>query len=480
MTMRRTKIVCTIGPASDDPAVLEEMIRAGMDVARLNFSHGTHEEHARRIRLIRELAERVGRPVAILQDLSGPKMRIGEIGPPEVLLVPGQEFTLTTREVIGGEQEAYVPVPTLPASLSPGCHVFLNDGIIELEVERVDGQDIHCRVRVGGPLSTHKGLNIPDVTVDVAAITAKDLDDLDFGIAQGVDWVAASFVRAAADLQVLRERMALRGASIPILAKVEKHEAVRNLKEILLSADGAMVARGDLGIEVSIDEVPLIQKSIIAQCNVLAKPAITATEMLDSMHDRPRPTRAEVTDVANAIFDGTDCVMLSRETATGKFPVESVKMMARIAVRTETSNRYQHLLRGRRDTTAQNVTDAVGEAVRAIANDLRAAAVIPATNSGYTARMVAKYRPACPIIAVSHTPETVRRLALIWGVLPVLCAPVANTDEMLREAVAASLKTGLVRAGDLVVVSAGVPIGVPGQTNLIKVEKVGSPGEAAI
>lgn len=477
--MRHTKIVCTIGPASDTPEVIEQMIRAGMNVARLNFSHGSHEDHKHRIEMIRAIAAQVGQPVAILQDLSGPKIRIGEMDPAEVTLVPGQEFRITTREVIGNQQQAFVSLPSLPRCLATGNRLFLNDGIIELAVESSTDTDIFCRVIVGGPLSAHKGLNVPDITLDVEPVTSKDLEDLEFGIDAGVDWIAASFIRAAADLRPLRQRMAARGVQIPILAKIEKHEAVRNLKEILDAADGAMVARGDLGIEVSIDEVPLIQKNIIAHCNALAKPVITATEMLDSMYNRPRPTRAEVTDVANAIFDGTDCVMLSRETATGEFPVETVRMMDRIAVRTEGSRRYQRQLRERRDTIALNVTDAVGEAVRAMANDLNAAAVISATASGYTARMVSKYRPACPIIAVSHRAETVRRLAMIWGVMPVYCKPISNTDEMLVEAVDASMRSGLVKPGDLVVITAGVPVGMPGRTNLIKVEKAGSPGEAS-
>ncbi|NLC59558.1 MAG: pyruvate kinase [Armatimonadetes bacterium] len=476
--MRRTKIVCTIGPASDSPEVLEQLIAAGMDVARLNFSHGTHEEHARRIRIIRELSERLGKPVAILQDLSGPKLRIGAMAR-EVFLTPGQPFRLTTRDIIGNEREVSIPLETLPRCLEPGNRLYLNDGIIELLVTATSDTEIETVVRAGGPLNSHKGLSIPDVSIDVAPVTPKDLDDLDFGIREGVDWVAASFVRAATDLAPLRERMMERGARIPILAKIEKHEAVSNLTGILDVADGAMVARGDLGIEVSIDQVPLIQKNIIARCNVLAKPVITATEMLDSMHDRPRPTRAEVTDVANAIFDGTDCVMLSRETATGRFPVEAVRMMDRIAVRTESSMRYQQQLRDRPNTRAQNVTDAVGEAVRDMANDLNVAAVVPATTSGYTARIMAKYRPLCPIIAVSHRPETVRRLALTWGTLPMLSGPVHSTDEMLREAIASALQSGLVKNGDLVIISAGVPAATAGQTNLIKVERVGSSGEAA-
>jgi len=469
--MRRTKIVCTIGPASSCPDILERLVREGMDVARLNFSHGTHEEHAQNIRTIREIAKRLGKPVAILQDLSGPKLRIGEMAG-EVTLVPGQPFTLTTRDIVGNERCASVPIEDLPASLSPGNRLFLNDGIIELTVAETTETEIRCVVRSGGRLSSHKGLNVPDVSINIDPITPKDLEDLDFGIDHGVDWVAASFIRRAEDLARLRERMAVRGVQIPILAKIEKHEAVKNLDAILNAADGAMVARGDLGIEVSIDEVPIIQKRIIARCNALAKPVITATEMLDSMHDRPRPTRAEVTDVANAIFDGTDCLMLSRETATGRFPVETVQMMHRIAVRTEESERYQRALHTREDTVAQNVTDAIGEAIRTMAQDLKVAAVVPATASGYTARMVAKYRPICPIIAVSHLPETVQRLALTWGVQPVLSSPVGTTDEMLREAVTVSLATGLVKRGDLILISAGVPIGTPGHTNLIKVERV--------
>ncbi|MBI3945751.1 MAG: pyruvate kinase [Armatimonadetes bacterium] len=478
--MRRTKIVCTLGPATDTAEVIGAMVEAGMDVARLNFSHGTREEHARRIRLVREAAARAGRAVAILQDLAGPKMRIGGMEPPEVFLQPGQPFTLTTRDTVGNQNGASVPLESLPRSLAPGNRVFLNDGIIELAVESVTATDIRCVVRTGGPLSAHKGLNVPGVSVDVSSVTAKDLEDLDFGIARGVDWVAASFVRTGEDLAPLRERMRERGVAVPILAKIEKHEAVASMDEVLAAADGAMVARGDLGVEVAIEEVPLIQKNLIARCARLSKPVITATEMLDSMHDRPRPTRAEVTDVANAIFDGTDAVMLSRETATGSFPVAAVRMMDRIALSTEASARYRRLLRRQTETVAKNVTDAVGEAVRTMANDLDVAAVLTATTSGYTARVVARHRPDCPIIAVSHRSETVRRLALTWGVLPLQSAGAGTTDEMLREAVAASLKTGLVQVGDLVIITAGVPVGVPGRTNLIKVEKVGSTGEASV
>lgn len=479
-TVRRTKIVCTLGPASDTAEVIEAMVAAGMDVARLNFSHGTREEHARRIQLVREAAARTGRAVAILQDLAGPKMRIGEMNPPEVVLHPGQSFTLTTCPIVGNQERASIPLEWLPRTLAPGHRIFLNDGIIELRVEATTDTEIRCTVRSGGPLSAHKGINIPDVSVPVPSVTPKDLEDLDFGIDHGVDWVAASFVRSAEDLKPLREHMQKRGVSIPILAKIEKHEAVRAMDEILAEADGAMVARGDLGVEVSIEEVPLIQKNLIARCTRLSKPVITATEMLDSMHDRPRPTRAEVTDVANAIFDGTDAVMLSRETATGCFPVEAVRMMDRIALSTESSYRYQRLLRQRRDTVARTVTDAVGEAVRTMANDLDVKAVLTATTSGYTARVVARHRPVCPIIAVSHVPETVRRLALTWGVFPLHSAVAATTDEMLHEVVAASLQAGLIRSGDLVIITAGVPVRVPGRTNLIKVERVGATDESTL
>ncbi|MDH7569136.1 MAG: pyruvate kinase [Armatimonadota bacterium] len=470
---RRTKIVCTIGPASRSAEVLAEMIRAGMDVARLNFSHGTPDEHRQTIRVIREEAQRAGKPVAILQDLCGPKMRIGEMDPPEVRLEAGQPFLITTREAVGNAQQASVLLESLPRALRPGNRLFLNDGIIELRVERVEDPDVFCRVEVGGILSARKGLNIPDVSVDVAAVTEKDLQDLDLGIEEGVDWVAASFVRTAEDLKPLRERMAARGVQIPILAKIEKHEAVGNLEAILDVADGAMVARGDLGIEVSLDEVPLLQKNIIAQCNRRGKPVVTATEMLDSMFDRPRPTRAEVADVANAIFDGTDCVMLSRETATGRYPVEAVRMMHRIAASTEGSPRYQRFPRQRRTLVARTVTDSIGEAVRAMVHDLPATAVITATTSGYTARMVAKHRPTVPIVAVSPHVETVRRLMLSWGVWPLYGPLAETTDEALAGAVATALGAGAVKEGDLVVLTAGVPLHTPGCTNLIKVQEIG-------
>lgn len=469
--MRRTKIVCTIGPASESPEVLEQLIRAGMDVARLNFSHGTHEEHARRIAAVREAAARAGKIVGIMMDIKGPKIRTGVLKGGEATLVEGMEVVLTTEPVEGTAERFSISYEGLPQDVSPGSVIRIDDGLIGLEVLEVRGTEIRCRVTDGGILRDRKGVNAPGVKLRLPGVTAKDVEDIRFGVEQGVDFIAASFVRKAADVLEIRRLLEEAGAKIDIIGKIEAQEALDSLEEILEVADGLMVARGDLGVEIPTEEVPLAQKRIIECCNRAGKPVITATQMLDSMQRNPRPTRAEASDVANAIFDGTDAVMLSGETAAGKYPVEAVRTMARIAERAE-----EALGQFRRPPVRWpqgTVTDAISYAVAALAHDLNAAAVITSTQTGQTARRVSKYRPRCPIVAVTPQEDVARRLTLCWGVYPTVQRSTATTDEMLQVAIDGALETKIVKHGDLVVITAGVPVGQPGSTNLLKVHTVG-------
>ncbi|HEY3413923.1 MAG TPA: pyruvate kinase [Armatimonadota bacterium] len=474
--MRRTKIICTIGPATRAPERLRALIDAGMNVARLNFSHGEFAEHAQTIRDIRAQAETTQGPIAILLDLPGPKIRIGEIQGGTVWLERGQEFVLTSRMVSGSADEASLPNQEVRKAVKPGDSVFLDDGSIHLKVLSTNDTDIRTRVLVGGNLSSHKGVAVPGVRLDIATITQRDLDALAFGVEHGVDWFAASFVRSAADLNTLRAHQTALGASIPIIAKIEKHEAVSDIDAIIDAADAVMVARGDLGVDVDIWRVPTIQKDIIRRCNCVGKPVITATQMLESMTYNPRPTRAEVTDVANAILDGTDCVMLSGETAIGKYPTETVAMMVEIARNVETTLDFGGILKTRMEDQAHTVTDSISAATVVVAGHLNAAAILTATSSGSTARMISRYRPKSPIIGVTTQPETYRRLALSWGVNPVL-APMADSIEGTLDASFNSARdAGLVSPGDIVVLTGGLPVGVPGNTNLIRVATVEEAG----
>jgi len=469
---RRTKIVCTIGPSSWSEQMIGRLARAGMDVARLNFSYGTREEHGRAISRIRAAAERLGRPIGILQDLAGPKLRVGEVPGGEVMLRAREEVVLSVGRR-PSSSHLPLPVPGLPRVMSPGQRLLLNDGRIELEVLAAGGREIRCRVRVGGVLRSHQGVNLPDTTLPIPAVTRKDLADLRFGLGQGVDWVAMSFVRRAEDLAPLHRAMGRAGRWAGLVAKIEKHEAVRHLAEIIAAAEGVMVARGDLGVEVALDQVPILQKRIIAACRRAGKPVITATQMLESMMSSPRPTRAEVSDVANAVFDGTDAVMLSGETAAGKYPAEAVRVMARVARRAEAAFDFEACSSESARWPCGTVTDAIGQATCAVAEDLGARAIITATSTGHTAVMVAIHRPRTRIVAVTPNVATERRLALVWGVRPLLAPRGRNTDELMVNAISRAQAAGLVKAGDRVVVTAGVPAGIPGQTNLIKVETVG-------
>ena len=471
--MIKTKIVCTIGPASRSPETLERLIKTGMDVARLNFSHGTQKEHGRTIADLRRIARRLGRPVAVLQDLAGPKIRIGPVRDGPVTLEPGAAFTLTARKVPGDERTVSINYPAMVEEVRKGDVLLLSDGALELEVVGVEGRDIRCRVIIGGPLNSFKGINLPARTLQTPSLTAKDRDDLRFGLGKEVDYVALSFVRDAGDIATVRRYMKRYGGSAPVIAKIEKHEALDNMDAIIEAADGLMVARGDLGVETPLEKIPQVQKALIRKSREAGKPVITATQMLRSMVDSPRPTRAEVTDVANAILDGTDAVMLSEETAVGKYPVEAVSMMVRIAREAEREPSFSgDASPGAQAPIPGSLPAAVACAASSLAADVGAAAIITFTQSGSTARLVSRCRPVVPILAHTPTERTRRRLALCWGVLPILGERMDSTDEMIAAALRSALKTGLVKKGQTVVITAGVPTGVPGTTNLIKAEVV--------
>lgn len=471
--MRKTKIVCTIGPASDSLEVIKELIKAGMDVARLNFSHGTHEEHKARLLKLRLAAEELGRTLAIMLDTKGPEIRIGLLKGGKVTLREGARVILTTEEVEGDENRISVTYKGLPRSVRPGNTILLNDGMIGLKVTETKEAEVVCEVTFGGELTNRKGVNIPGVPLDLPAVTEQDVADINFGIDYEVDFIAASFVRRATDVLAVRRLLEARDADIYIIAKIENEEGVKNLDEIIRVSDGIMVARGDLGVEIPAEEVPLIQKKIIERCNRVGKPVVTATQMLESMICNPRPTRAEASDVANAILDGTDAIMLSGETAAGKYPIEAVRVMARIAGRAERALDYEQLLQKKAITAPRTVTDAISHATCTTAQDLGAAAIITSTRSGFTARMVSKYRPYAPIIAASPSEKVRRKLCLVWGVQSLGVALTTSTDEMVKEAVDTGLAEDLIKCGDLIVITAGVPAGVPGTTNLLKVHIVG-------
>ena len=470
---RRTKIVCTIGPASAKKGVLQALIRAGMDVARLNFSHGDHEQHGRVIALARSLTQHSERPLAILQDLCGPKVRLGNIAAP-VAVKRGQCIRLTLDDVPGDEKSVNLPVPAIFAAAEIGDRLIADDGNVEMRVFEKTDSELFAKVIDGGVLSSRKGVACPGINLNLPAVTAKDIVDLEFGLKQGVDWVAVSFVRGPEDIAPVREVMSRIGICRPIIAKIEKLEAVHRLGQILAVVDGIMVARGDLGVEVPIDEVPIIQKKVIRQCNLAGTPVITATQMLESMVSNPRPTRAEVTDVANAILDGTDAVMLSGETAAGAYPVESCRMMAKVAANADPCLPDRAAF-GAVRSGPPDITEAVAQAAVEMARSLKAAAILCATTTGGTARLTAKYRPDTPVIATTPFPETFRRLALSWGVRPLLIERVADTDEMMESSINAVIRRRLVKPGDRVILTAGIPLYVSGNTNLIKVHVVGQP-----
>lgn len=468
---KRTKIVCTIGPASNSSKVIEGLVKEGMDVARLNFSHGSYEEHSLALHRIREVSSRLKKTVAILQDLGGAKIRTGLLQEGSVLLKEGTTFSLTTRQVSGNEREVSFDYPFLLPKMKKGITFFLADGNLELRVEEVTSTEINCRVIRGGTLNSQQGINFPGTDLEIPFLPEKDQKDLLFAIKHKVDFVGISFVREAQEILDVRKILDEKsGEEISLIAKIEKRKALVNIDEIIRVADGIMIARGDLGVEIPLEEVPLVQKAIIRKCNLVGKPVITATQMLESMVKNSRPTRAEVTDVATAVFDGTDAIMLSGETAVGKHPLKSVKMMKRIAVQTEESLDYENILRERALSVKATIPDAMSHATCQIAQDLKAAAIVTFTLSGSTARLVARYRPRVPIIAGSTEDSTVRKLALSWGVYPYKSLEIKDTDDMISRAKQTARKTGLLRRGERIVITAGIPFAIPGITNLIKVE----------
>ena len=473
--MRRTKIVCTIGPASEKR--LPEMIEAGMNVARLNFSHGDYEEHGARIRDIREASKASGKVVTVLLDTKGPEIRTHTFEDGKALLEKGKEVTIVSSEEIVGTKDRFsVTYEGLYEDVEVGSHIMLDDGLIGLRVvEKLPNRDLRCVIENEGIIKTKKGVNLPNVKVNLPALTDKDISDIEFGISQDIDVIAASFVRRASDVVEIRQLLEKHDAAhIKIYPKIENQEGVDNIEEIWAISDGLMVARGDLGIEIPTEEVTPVQKELIKKCNDLGKPVITATQMLDSMQRNPRPTRAEASDVANAILDGTDAVMLSGETAAGDYPVESVQMQAAIAERTERMLDYKNLLKDRQKRSEHTVTDAISQAVAHTAINLNAKAILTPTQSGYTAARTAKYRPEANIIAVTESERVARQLNLVWGVYPIVAETMPNnTDEMLVQASEAARHAGFVTDGDLVVISAGIPAATAGTTNMMKVHIVG-------
>jgi pyruvate kinase len=469
--IKKTKIVCTIGPASSDASILEEMIKQGMDVARLNFSHGDHQGHAEKIALIRQLSAKKGTPIAILQDLGGEKIRLGRIEGESVSLASGATITLTTKPMTGNAQKISVTYPGLANDVKDGDTILLADGTLELKVIAVSPPEVTCRVVVGGEISSHKGVTIPSGELRAPALTDKDKEDLLFGVQKEVDFIALSFVRRGEDIKEVKEILRAHHADIPVIAKIERHEALGNIDEIMQEADGIMVARGDLGVEIPLEEVPLVQKSLIKKANILGKPVITATQMLRSMVESPRPTRAEASDVANAILDGTDAVMLSEETAIGKYPVEAVRFMTMIAQATEKSFPHEVFLPPE-PYRKREIADSMSHAACNLAADLEVAAIITPTLTGRTARLVSRYRPRHPIIAFSPQAATVRQLILSWGVHSILVHEFTNVDEIIGKGITAALKGGWVVKGQRVVVTAGTPVDLPGTTNLITVKEL--------
>lgn len=469
--MKRTKIVCTIGPASESVETLIGMVKAGMNVARLNFSHGNHEEHLQRIEAIKHVRRELEEPIAIMLDTKGPEIRLGTLKKECYTLESGNRFTLTTRQIEGDDQVASVSYEGLARDVTKGTQILIDDGLIELVVLEVDDTEIHTQVLNSGEIKTHKGVNVPNAKINLPALTEKDVGDLLFGIENEVDFVAASFIRKAEDINGIRKVLEENGGEgIKIIAKIESREGVDNLAEILKVSDGVMVARGDLGVQLKPQEIPLIQKEMIRMSNEVGKPVITATQMLDSMTRNPRATRAEVTDVANAVLDGSDAVMLSGETAAGKYPVLAVQTMADIATSVEKADFRKQFTP---EFNELSTTNAISQATCEVAEQLGASAIVTATVSGATARAVSKFRPHLPIIAVTTTERVRRQLALTWGVIPMLTRITDNTDEVFERTVFSSMASGVVKEGDLIVITAGIPVGIPGTTNTIKVHTIG-------
>ena len=471
--MRKTKIICTMGPATDNIEVLRAMARAGMNVARFNFSHGSHEEHEQRIDRVKAVREEYNLPIALLLDTKGPEIRTGDMQDGKIFLKKGEQIRLTPRACLGTPSKISITYPDLYQDVQAGTSILIDDGLIELRVEQTQEQDILCRVLNDGAVSNHKGINVPDVHLSIPYLSDKDKSDIQFGIEQGVDFIAASFVRTADDVQQLRMLLDENGgAHINIIAKIENQQGVENIDGIVALADGVMIARGDMGVEIPAEDVPPIQKMLIKKVTLAGKQVITATQMLDSMMKNPRPTRAEVTDVANAIYDGTGAIMLSGETAAGLYPVEAVTMMARIAERTENDIDYRKRFFVRTRKANPDITDAICHATCTTAYDLNARDIVTVTKSGRSARMVARYRPSCGIIGCTPTKKVWYQLNLAWGVTPVLLSETDDVFDLFDSALETAKNQGLMQSGDLAVITSGVPIGVSGTTNMIRVQVV--------
>lgn len=473
--MRRTKIVCTLGPSTDKEEVLRNLMKNGMNVARMNFSHGTHEEQKARLDMIKKLREELNLPVAALLDTKGPEIRIGDVEGGKLELKPGQEFTLTTEEMLGTEKKVTITYKELYKDVEPGDSILIDDGLIGMEVVRIDESDIVCRVKNGGFISNHKGVNVPGVELNMPFVSPKDLADIVFAVEQDYDFIAASFTRTAEDIMEIRKILQEHGGEkIHIIAKLENKQGVKNCEDILRVADGIMIARGDMGVEIPLEEVPVIQKELIRKAMHMGKPVITATQMLDSMMKNPRPTRAETSDVANAIYQGTSAIMLSGETAAGTYPIEAVQTMAKIAERTEQDIDYSREFKPRKLAEAPDVTSAISHATCTTAADLKAAAIVAVSKSGRTVSRIAKYLPVCPIIGCTTDERVYRQLNLLWGVTPVVMEEANTADELFDHAVELAEQKGLIARGELVVIAAGVPVGLSGTTNMMKVQIAGN------
>lgn len=473
--MRKTKIVCTIGPASESEEMLEKLMNAGMNVARLNFSHGSHEEHKARIDTIRKVAKRLNKTIGLLLDTKGPEIRTHNMKDGLIVLEKGKEVIVSMDEVEGTPEKFSVTYENLINDVNIGSYILLDDGLVELQVKEInkDKGEVKCDILNTGELKNKKGVNLPGVKVNLPGITDKDADDIRFGIKENVDFIAASFVRRPSDVLDIRQILEEEKAEITIFPKIENQEGIDNIEEILEVSDGLMVARGDMGVEIPPESVPMVQKDLIRKCNKLGKPVITATQMLDSMQRNPRATRAEASDVANAIYDGTDAVMLSGETAAGQYPEEAVKTMRNIAVSAEAAQDYKKLLSDRTKLVETSLVNAIGVSVAHTALNLNVKAIVAATESGSTARTISKYRPHSDIIAVTPSEKTARQCAIVWGVNPVVKEGRKTTDALLNNAVATAVETGKVSNGDLIIITAGVPTGEKGTTNMMKIHLVG-------
>lgn len=473
--MRKTKIVCTLGPSTDDENVLRQLMLEGMSVARMNFSHGSHEEQKKRLDMVKKLREELELPVAALLDTKGPEIRIGDIEGGKAELKKGQTFVLTTEDIVGNAEIVSITYKQLYKDVKPGDSILIDDGLIGMEVQKIEGEEIVCQVKNGGFISNHKGVNVPGVELKMPFVSQKDYEDIVFAAEQDYDFIAASFTRTANDILEIRKILEEKGGQyIHIIAKIENMQGVENCEEILRVADGIMIARGDMGVEIPLEEVPVIQKKLIRMALKASKPVITATQMLDSMIKNPRPTRAETSDVANAIYQGTGAIMLSGETAAGAYPVEAVRTMARIAERTEKDIDYSREFKPRRLAERPDVTSAISHATCTTAMDLNAAAIVAVTKSGRTVGRIAKYRPSCPVIGCATHSRVCRQLSLMWGVIPVEMQEEETADELFDHAVKLTEDKGLISRGDLVVITAGVPLGLSGTTNMLKVQVAGN------